>query len=65
LGAGTPKGLNRIAKISLDQLYLREENLSFNKNGMIWELKNSITNISAIAVHINKIILVEHQLSLK
>jgi hypothetical protein len=31
LGAGTHKDLNRITKIGLDQLYLREENLSFNK----------------------------------
>ena len=65
LGAGTHKGLNRMAKISLDQLYMREENLSFNKNGMIRELQNSIANISAITVHINIIILVEHKPSLK
>jgi hypothetical protein len=35
LRARTPKGLKRIAKVSLGHLFLREENLSFNNNYMI------------------------------
>jgi len=31
LGVRKPKGLNRITKIGYGYLYLREENLSFNK----------------------------------
>jgi hypothetical protein len=35
LGASKPKGLNRIAKMGLSHLCLREENLSFNNNYII------------------------------
>ena len=46
LGKRNPKCLNRIAKISCGHLCLKEENLNFDNNSIIYNLQISIITIS-------------------